>query len=85
MFQEEAEHWWETVKDEAKFSGEEVNWNFPIKKFNGKYILNVVNDHLALEFQELKQGHMSVTQSDVRFTQLSRYAGRLIREEAEKV
>jgi len=84
MFQGEAEHWWEMVKDGAKSAGEELTWNFLVKKFNEKYILGVAKDKLALEFQELKQGRMLVSQYDIRFTQLSRYAVGLVREEADR-
>ena len=54
MFQGEAEHWWEMVKGGAKSAGEELTWNFLVKKFNEKYILGVAKDKLPLEFQELK-------------------------------
>lgn len=42
------------VKDGAKFSGEEINWDFLVKKFNEKYIPEVARDQLVLKFQELK-------------------------------
>lgn len=46
-----------------------------------KYIPEVARDKLALEFQELKQGFMTVNQYGVKFTQLSRYIGKLVPEE----
>jgi len=55
-----------------------------IMKFNEKYILEVTRDKLTLKFQELEQGQMTITLYDVRFTQLSRYAGGLVREKSEK-
>ena len=85
MFQGEAEYWWEMVKGGVKSAGEELTWKFLVKKFNEKYILEVARDKLALEFQELKQGHMSVSQYDTYFTQLSRYAVGLVREEADRI
>jgi len=84
MFQGEAEHWWDMVKGGANSLREKVSWNFLVKKFNEKYIPGVAKDKLALEFQELKQGQMSVNQYDVKFTQLSRYAAGLVREESER-
>ena len=54
MCQREAEHWWEMVKSGAKSAGEELTWNFLVKKFNEKYIPGVAKDKLAMEFQELK-------------------------------
>jgi len=85
MFQGEAEHWWEMVKGGAKSSREEISWKFLIKKFNEKYIPRVAKDKLAIEFQELKKGRMSVSQYDIKFTQLSRYAVGLVHEEADRI
>jgi len=44
----------------------------------------VARDRLALEFQELKQGQMTVTEYDAKFTQLSKYAEGLIKDEEER-
>ena len=54
------------LKDGAKYSREEVNreflvrklviWDFLVRKFNEKYIPKVVRGQLAIEFQGLKQG-----------------------------
>jgi len=38
MFQGEAEHWWETLRDCAKISEEEITWRFLVENFNEKYI-----------------------------------------------
>lgn len=37
-----------------------------------------------MEFQELKQEQMTVSQYEVKFTQLSRYAGKLVSKEKER-
>ena len=84
MFQGEAEHWWEVVKTGAKSLGEEISWKFLVKKFNEKYIPGVVRDKLAMEFQELKQNLLTVNQYEIKFTQLSRYAGKLVSEEEDR-
>jgi len=44
----------------------------------------MARDKLALKFQKLEQGLMTATQYGARFTQLSRYAGGLVRDEVEK-
>ena len=54
-----------------------------VKKFNEKYIPGVVRNKLAIEFQELKQDQMTVSQYEIKFTQLSRYAGKLVSEEED--
>ena len=38
MFQGAAEHWWKMVKSGAKLLGEEIFWNFQVKKFKKVYI-----------------------------------------------
>jgi len=37
-----------------------------------------------MKFQELKQDQMTVNQYEVKFTQLSRYTGKLVSEEEDK-
>ena len=72
------------VKGGAKSAGKEPTWNYLVMKFNEKYIPGVAKDKLAMEFQELKQDRMSVSQYDIKFTQLSRYAAELVRKEADR-
>ena len=84
MFQRDAEHWWKMVKGGAKSAGEELTWNFLVKKFNENISRGGAKNKLAMEFNELKQGRMSVSQYDINFTQLSRYAIGLVRKEADR-
>ena len=42
-------------------------------------------DKLALEFQKLKQELMIVNQYHVKFTQLSRFVGKLVAEKEERI
>ena len=44
----------------------------------------MLNWRLASEFLELKQCQMTVSQYDAKFTQLSRYAEGLVRNEADR-
>ena len=48
------------IKSEAKTLRKEISWNFLVKKFNKKYIPGVAKDKLAIEFQDLKQDHLTV-------------------------
>ena len=84
MFQGEAERWWEMIKGGARIMGKEISWNYLVKKFNEKYIPGVVKDRLAMEFQDLKQGQLTVSQYEAKFTQLSRYAEKLVSEEEDR-
>ena len=85
MFQKEAKHWWETVKRGVKVTRRKITWRFFVDKFTEKYIPRTAKDKLALEFQELQQSQMIVTQYDQKFTQLSRYAGGLVIDEEEMI
>ena len=80
----EAERWWEMIKGGAKTLGKEISWNFLVKKFNKKYIPGVVKDRLAMEFQDLKHDQLTVSQYEAKFTQLSRYAEKLVSEEEDR-
>ena len=75
----------EITKVVAEMPEKEITLIFLVKKLNEKYILNVTRDKLALEFQELKQEQMTVTQYDVRFNQLTKYARGSVKEGAEKI
>ena len=70
MFQKEAEHWWKIVIKNAEDIGEVITWKFLVDKFTKKYIPRIARDKLALEFQELQQNQMTVTEYDNRFTQV---------------
>ena len=39
------------VKGGSKSAGEELTWNFLVKKFNEKYMSGVAKDKLALSFK----------------------------------
>ena len=44
----------------------------------------MVKDRLAMEFQDLKQDQLTVSQYEAKFTQLSRYAEKLVSEEEDR-
>ena len=49
------------TKNGAKHLKEEITWDFLVKKLNEKYILSVVKDKLAMEFQKLRQEQLTVS------------------------
>ena len=55
-----------------------------MNKFTEKYIPETVRDKMASEFLELRKSQMNVSQYDLRFTQLSKYADALVKSEAER-
>ena len=49
-------------------SQEKITWVFLVKKFNKKYIPSIVKDKLAMDFQELRQEQMTLSQYKIKFT-----------------
>ena len=72
------------MKGGAKTLEEEISWKSIVKKFNEKYIPRVTKENLVMEFQDLKQDQLTVSQYEVNFTQLSRYARKLAFEEEDR-
>lgn len=64
---------------------EDVAWTTFIEAFNTKFIPNHVRDKKMKEFENLKQGNMSVHDYDLEFTKLSQYAPKLVTPESERV
>jgi len=56
------------IKNNAKTLKERITWDYLIQNFNEKYIPESARDRLALDFLELKQGQMTVSQYGTKFT-----------------
>ena len=54
MFQKEAEHWWRAVKNSVKDKGEQIIWDFLVRKFTEKDILEMAREKMASKFLELR-------------------------------
>jgi hypothetical protein len=67
-----AADWWDTYV-EAHEEHESINWQECKNSFRSHHVLLRVMK-LKKEFEDLKQGSMSVSEYATRFTQLSRYA-----------
>jgi hypothetical protein len=67
-----AADWWDTYV-EAHEEPESINWQEFKNSFRSHHVLLRVMK-LKKEFEDLKQGSMSVSEYATRFTQLSRYA-----------
>jgi hypothetical protein len=67
-----AADWWDTYV-EAHEEPESINWQECKNSFRSHHVLLRVMK-LKKEFEDLKQGSMSVSEYATRFTQLSRYA-----------
>ena len=85
MFRGVAEDWWRVTQRPYEEIGDEVAWTAFKTDFLRKFIPTHVRERKLREFQTLVQGSMTVSQYEVRFTQLSRFAKALLTSEAERV
>ena len=81
MLQGEADHWWKTVKH-IHYSALEMSWIEFQELFNEKYFLESIHHMKEVEFINLEQGNMTVSQYEAKFAELSRFATHLVDDEA---
>ena len=73
MLAEEADDWWLEVLQRLEDAGEDVTWAVFRREFMRKYYPEDVRGKKEIEFLELKQGNMSVTEYAAKFTELSKF------------
>ncbi|KAA3481064.1 Retrotransposable element Tf2 [Gossypium australe] len=73
-------HWLNTLV--SVVPRERVNWDFFQDEFRKKYISKRFIDQKRIEFLELKQGRMTVTEYEREFVRLSKYAQKCVSIEA---
>src|SRR2546430_14813649 len=83
LLQGDAFDWWETVPNALARSAV-LTWDDFLYEFKEKYTPEVYRDQKQREFFNLKQGNMTVAEYELRFTQLSRYAGSLATSDRDK-
>lgn len=74
----EAINWWKLIKSTMGDAAETMTWTTFQEKFLERYFLVVVKENKELEFMELKQGTMSVTEYLNKFEELARFAPHLV-------
>ncbi|XP_028067159.1 uncharacterized protein LOC114269967 [Camellia sinensis] len=78
--QDEARRWWLLVQNNDE--------NITLAQFNtifyDKYFPQCFRDRKVLEFQELKQGRMSVAEYEAKFTELARFAPHMVDTDYKK-
>ena len=72
MLAEEADDWWLEVRQRLEDAGEEVTWAVFRREFMRKYYPEDVRGKKEIEFLELKQGSMSVTEYAAKFRSSTR-------------
>ncbi|RVW41810.1 Transposon Ty3-I Gag-Pol polyprotein [Vitis vinifera] len=82
MLVDKADFWWESMK--RVYDTEMMIWEEFERTFLSKYFGEVAKHAKRMEFEHLIQGTMSVQEYESRFSELSRFALRMISEEGEK-
>ena len=85
MFTDLADIWWKTIKDDYQNIANDTAWTIFKEQFTEKYVLAHIKRQMAVEFQLLKQGNMTVLQYVTKFERLSRYAPELVNTEEKKI
>ena len=73
-----ADTWWQMVKEQYLTMANEGAWEAFKTQFLDKYIPSRVKRQKAIEFQQLKQGSMTVLEYVTKFEWLARYAPELV-------
>jgi hypothetical protein len=83
----EARYWWnakKTLLTKELGRGVPISWERFKKEFNDRFFPCAQRQQCARDFQDLKQGNMTVEQYSVEFQKLSRYAPHFIFDEETK-
>ncbi|XP_058784063.1 uncharacterized protein LOC131658826 [Vicia villosa] len=73
MLAVEADDWWLATRQRLEAAGEEITWDVFRREFLRKYYPESVRGKKEIEFHELKQGNMSVTDYAAKFTELAKF------------
>ncbi|XP_028118394.1 uncharacterized protein LOC114315961 [Camellia sinensis] len=71
---EEARRWWMLVWDENR----DLTWDRFKEIFYEKYFPQCIRDRNVSQFEQLKQGDMTVAKYEAKFTKLARYAPHMV-------
>ncbi|XP_070056837.1 uncharacterized protein [Nicotiana tomentosiformis] len=77
--------WWQTYEEDRPVGSLSFSWAQFMHFFLEKFILLTRGNELCRQFEHLAQGSISVTQHEMRFTQLSCYSSSLVSNEKKKV
>src|ERR1043165_171314 len=83
MLASEADDWWLDTLARLEAAGEEVTWAVFRREFLRKYYPEDVRGKKEIEFLELKQGNMTVTEYAVKFVELAKFYPHYSAETAE--
>ena len=83
MLAGEADDWWVNARSVLEGSGEEITWAVFRIEFLRKYFPEDVRAKKEIEFLELKQGNLSVTEYVAKFEELAKFYTHYAAETAE--
>jgi len=83
MLAEEADDWWVSLLPILEQGGVEVTWTMFRREFLDRYFPEDVRGKKEIEFLELKQGNMSVTEYAAKFVELAKFYPHYTPETAE--
>ena len=83
MLAEEADDWWVSTRPTLEDGGEAVTWAVFSREFLRRYFPEDVRGKKEIEFLELKQGDMSVTEYAAKFVELAKFYPHYTIETAE--
>jgi hypothetical protein len=83
MLAEEADDWWVSLLPDLEQDGDVVTWAIFKREFLNRYFLEDVRGKKEIEFLELKQGDMSVTEYAAKFVELAKLYPHYTAENAE--
>ncbi|XP_074347442.1 uncharacterized protein LOC141686298 [Apium graveolens] len=79
---DESSYWWESSK--AFLEGEVVTWEKFTKMFLEKYLPIYMQDQLKMRILNLRQEDMTVTEYEVKFSELARFVHEYVNTKAKK-
>ena len=83
MLAEEADDWWVSTRPTLEDGGEAVTWAVFSREFLRRYFPEDVRGKKEIEFLELKQGDMSVSEYAAKFVELAKFYPHYTAETAE--
>jgi len=83
MLAEEADDWWASVLPVLEQGGGVVNWAVFRREFLDRYFSEDIREKKEIQFLELKQGNMLVTEYAAKFVELAKFYPHYTAETAE--
>ena len=77
--------WWRVIEEKWRGEGRQPEWGAFVAEFGKKFIPKVVRDRKEQEFINLRQRTLTVSEYEVQFTKLSKYALDMVNTEEKRM